>query len=286
VNPVWATVPIGLGAMTAYWRVAYARTQPQGRVLAFHQVERGPLPGAAWVSPRFFEKTLDLLTTLDVEVAPAASFSDGLGRENTVAITFDDGYERLLEHAFPALIERGMHSTVFVIPSVVGRTNTWDYSVGGWGRRRHLDWRHLRELAENGVEIGSHTTTHRDLTRLSDAELSSELFGSRREIEDRIGRPVRLLSYPFGRYDKRAQRAAKKAGYDCAFTTAPRAFESDLSFAVARRGVYAFDTLLDIRLLVRSGPLSWLEDLRGFITTRWAAATPLVLGSSPRTETS
>ena len=82
-----------------------------------------------------------------------------------------------------------------------------------------LTWHLLRALERDGVEIGSHTITHRDLTSLSDSEAFRELVQSRRTFERRLGHPVRWLAYPFGAYDARIERLARRAGYVLAVTT-------------------------------------------------------------------
>ena len=80
-----------------------------------------------------------------------------------------------------------------------------------------MDWDELRSLADDGIEIGSHTVSHPHLTRLDDATLRLELVDSRERVEDEIGRPCRFLAYPFGEEDGRVRRAARDAGYEAAF---------------------------------------------------------------------
>jgi peptidoglycan/xylan/chitin deacetylase (PgdA/CDA1 family) len=59
-----------------------------------------------------------------------------------------------------------------------------------------LDWDGLRGLADQGVEIESHTVTHAHLPDLADAELQHELVRSRLELEDELGRQCRFLAFP------------------------------------------------------------------------------------------
>jgi len=85
-----------------------------------------------------------------------------------------------------------------------------------------LDWGAVRQLAAAGMEIHSHTRTHRILLNLPEAELDSELVGSRCDIRDAVGRAPRAISYPVGRpigerpgLVERVQRA----GYELGFST-------------------------------------------------------------------
>lgn len=82
-----------------------------------------------------------------------------------------------------------------------------------------INWRQAREMADAGVEIGSHTLTHPLLTGLSDARLREELGQSRYRIQTMLGRKVETFCYPNGDYDLRTQREVARAGYQCAVTT-------------------------------------------------------------------
>ena len=56
----------------------------------------------------------------------------------------------------------------------------------------------LQDLARAGHEIGCHTHSHFDLARLDRQYWEAEIQGSRRELEDLIGRPVVHFAYPYG----------------------------------------------------------------------------------------
>ena len=111
-------------------------------------------------------------------------------------------------NASPVLARLGMRATAYVITSRLKN-----------GYPLFLTWRLLRQLPSRGIEIGSHTATHVDLTSLSDQDAARELVQSRRAIERRLRRPVRWLAYPFGDYDARIERLARRAGYVLAVTT-------------------------------------------------------------------
>ncbi len=81
-----------------------------------------------------------------------------------------------------------------------------------------MDRGQLRELADSGHEIGSHSATHEILPRLDEVSLDAEVAGSRRALESVLGRPVRSFCYPNGDVDERVAAAVKNAGYDCAVT--------------------------------------------------------------------
>jgi peptidoglycan/xylan/chitin deacetylase (PgdA/CDA1 family) len=81
------------------------------------------------------------------------------------------------------------------------------------------DWDLLRDVARDGVAIGSHSQTHPSLTKLEASELEDELTGSRREIAQQGVPESPVLAYPYGRHDEGVRQAAIDAGYALAFTT-------------------------------------------------------------------
>jgi peptidoglycan-N-acetylglucosamine deacetylase len=76
----------------------------------------------------------------------------------------------------------------------------------------------IRELATRH-EIGAHTLTHPDLTRLSRAAKKDEIEGGKKWLEDVIGKPVAMFCYPFGRFDAEAKGLVAEAGFKGARTT-------------------------------------------------------------------
>lgn len=87
-----------------------------------------------------------------------------------------------------------------------------------------MSWDEVREMADNGMEIGSHTVSHPILTQISAAQLHDEIHDSRREIEARIGRAIHSISYPEGldyAYDGAVVEAVRAAGYSFAASYVP-----------------------------------------------------------------
>jgi peptidoglycan/xylan/chitin deacetylase (PgdA/CDA1 family) len=146
--------------------------------------------------------------------------------EKRVLVTFDDGYEDFYEHAWPVLRELAIPTVVFLISDYIGKLNTWDRNSPS--RRFHLQLEQLRELKSEGVVFGSHTCTHRQLSRLRPDGLAGELRESKWRLESLLGTDVRTLAYPGGHASRAARRttalyyelgftastAARDAGYD------------------------------------------------------------------------
>jgi peptidoglycan/xylan/chitin deacetylase (PgdA/CDA1 family) len=158
-----------------------------------------------------------------------------------VVITFDDGYADLHGHALPILERLGFAATVFV-------TTGWLHDAGpqaaGRPPGRMLTWRQAAEVAAAGVEIGAHGHSHAQLDQLGDPALRDELRRSRGLLEDRLGRPVPTMAYPYGYSSARVRREVRAGGYTaaCAVANAVMTGRHD-RFAVPRLTVRATTSL-------------------------------------------
>jgi peptidoglycan/xylan/chitin deacetylase (PgdA/CDA1 family)/glycosyltransferase involved in cell wall biosynthesis len=120
--------------------------------------------------------------------------------EKSVVLVFDDGWRSNYEIAYPLLKKYGFSATFFVTTDFIGKKDM-------------MSWEQIKEMADNGMEIGSHGLTHRIPLELSDKELEYELNQSRRILEENLGREIKHFSSPTGFRDFRIIRMAKKSGY-------------------------------------------------------------------------
>lgn len=84
-----------------------------------------------------------------------------------------------------------------------------------------MTWDHLRELRRAGMDVQSHTATHRILQTLSDEDLDRELAESKRTLEGELDEPICAIAYPSGRavgQHTKIGRAVRAAGYDLGFS--------------------------------------------------------------------
>jgi len=82
----------------------------------------------------------------------------------------------------------------------------------------------LRTLRDAGWTLGSHTRSHRTVSRLDDAELHAEVHGSLTDLRRELDVEEVPFAYPFGlpeHVGSRAPRVVAEAGYSCAFTATP-----------------------------------------------------------------
>jgi peptidoglycan/xylan/chitin deacetylase (PgdA/CDA1 family) len=212
-------------------RAADSLRWPRRLLLCFHAVdETWPNPSLS-VPPSRFERFLERLSHAGFRGATFGEIAHHRGRDRLVAITFDDAYTSVHSVAAPLLDRLGWPATVFVptAPLVDGAPLYW---VGTDIQAQHpvataqLGWGALSDLARRGWEIGSHSRTHRLLSRLDDAELTHELAGSREEIAAQVGR-CDSVSYPWGEVDDRVAAAARRVGYSAGSGLAGRFTWSD-----------------------------------------------------------
>jgi peptidoglycan/xylan/chitin deacetylase (PgdA/CDA1 family) len=161
--------------------------------------------------------------------------------ERPVVITFDDGYADFHEHALPVLERHGFAATVFV-------TTGWLHDAGPYAAGsppgRMLTWAQAEEVAASGVEIGAHGHSHAQLDQLGGPALREELYRSRELLQERLGRPVRTMAYPYGYSSARVRREVRACGYTaaCAVANAVMTERHD-RFAVPRVTVRAGTSL-------------------------------------------
>lgn len=163
---------------------------------------------------------------------------------SVAAVTFDDGFASVLEHALPSLRRHGVPATVFVVARTVaepaGSIDWIDGTVPSSVRTLSPD--EVLALRDAGLEIGSHGFSHRPLIELGDADCRDELRRSREVLEALIGRPVRFLAYPRGGHDQRVRRAAERAGFTHAFAL-PVTRERAGRYSIPRVGIYRANRL-------------------------------------------
>ena len=183
-------------------------------VLCYHQFSHKRNTNIMFVSEDAFEQQMSYLKSNGYNVISMKQLLDFVEYrlrppKNSVVITIDDGWKSAKTIAYPILKKYGFTAVLFVYTDLI---KSKPNSVA-------LSWDELRQLKESGVfEVESHTTTHSDLSKVSDEQLHRELVESQRLIASRVGESPLTLAYPYGVFNDRVVDAVMKNGYRAAFS--------------------------------------------------------------------
>jgi peptidoglycan/xylan/chitin deacetylase (PgdA/CDA1 family) len=117
-----------------------------------------------------------------------------------ITFSFDDGFKLDLR-VVELLKKYGLKAVFYIIVDRVGQGE-------------YLSWQDVKDIDEQGFEIGSHTMSHPgDLKDLFDDQLHYEIKNSKDLLESVLGHPVTKFCYPRGRWDERVLAMVQESGY-------------------------------------------------------------------------
>lgn len=228
-------------------------------ILMYHYISEPPADSHPYrlgnsLAPETFAAHLDYLQEKGYSTIPLKDLISHLATgqpdlpEKPIVLTFDDGYEDNYINALPALVERDMTGTFFVITDFVDQAETDETYIN------YANWDQLKEMADAGMEIGSHSRNHPNLAGKDLDYLVWQALGSQEAIEANIGDHPHILSYPAGSYDQLVIDVFRSAHFWGAVTTKQgvmQSSEGDDPFGLKRvrisntTGVPQLDALLN-----------------------------------------
>jgi peptidoglycan/xylan/chitin deacetylase (PgdA/CDA1 family) len=207
----------------------------------------GPVAGVYKLNRAQFRGHLDAIAATGVRCG-----EDGT-RGPHAMLTFDDGGASA-PWIGQQLERHGWRGAFFIVTSRIGTPGFMDASA-------------IRELAERGHEIGSHSHTHPPfMARLPRAELDSEWRMSRERLTEVLGKPPPGAAVPGGSLSEDVVAAVSAAGYEYLLTSTPwaRARRQAGIIVLGRNTIWARDSPELAAALVRGDPgarvrrwLSW-----------------------------
>lgn len=184
-------------------------------VLMYHVIAAPPSSAPLqelFVDPKTFDQQMEALRKqgyagVSLNQVYDAWFRGGKLPEKPVVVSFDDGYRSQYVSARPELRKLGWPGVLSAISGRIGQPNA------------ELSNQMVQTMINDGWELDSHTINHVDVSQASGAQLTSEVAGSRKMLQQRFHQPVNFFCYPSGRYDVQAIQAVRSAGYLGATTT-------------------------------------------------------------------
>lgn len=181
-----------------------------------------------------------------------------------VIFTFDDGYEDNYIEAYPVLREYGYTAILYLPFDYIGTSKMYPRDALESGRPEHnrlLTWHQVEEMLKDGMEIGSHTMGHPNLTRISPERAKREIVESKHRLEERLHVKVTSFCYPEGYFQAKHARWVQEAGYRSGCTTTPRIWRGHDLFMIPRVPVLSSDILYVFRNKLL-GRMEWFRIIK------------------------
>jgi peptidoglycan/xylan/chitin deacetylase (PgdA/CDA1 family) len=191
-------------------------------VLMYHKIAAPPprarLKGLYVRPERFARQLAELHQAGFVSCRPGDALDgngNGSGSGRRMALTFDDGFRNVWQHALQPLAAHGFTAIQFLVANFIGRLNQWEIREGEV--HEHLmDTAQVRDWLRAGHRIGSHSLSHPYLTRLSMRDAREEIITSKKKLEDTFGVGVEDFCYPYGNWNDTVRELVIEAGYHTA----------------------------------------------------------------------
>lgn len=199
-------------------------------ILLYHRIDVSSIESQYYVSPEKFEEQMKLLhdwgyTTITTELLVQAITEGANLPQRPIILTFDDGHLNNYTIAYPIMKKYGFSGAIYIVGEYMG---TPDY----------MNADQIKEMAQDGWEVGSHSMNHFDLTSLNTQQKQYEIVESRKFLETELGLPIQTFSYPFGIKDQTVINLAHSAGYIAAMGTGYTYNQGTSNLlALQRRGV-------------------------------------------------
>ena len=217
-----------LGGASYYSGLTWGRNMlasaPSLRILIYYKINAEPgntLSTSRELFARHMQFLRDHYTVISPEELTSVITNVAVLPRNAVLVTFDDGYRDVFEHAYPILKDMGLKALLFPATDYIGSGKPFPHDERLPMPNPALDWTQLRAM-QDVFTIGSHTKSHRILTAISLHEAREELYGSKKLLEDRLGRTVRFFCYPkggAGQFSQPVEDLVQAAGYLASFVT-------------------------------------------------------------------
>lgn len=165
------------------------------------------------ISNNSFLRLLDSIQSQNIQTLTFFDLLKHKPSRKSIIITFDDCSRELLTFAIPELTKRNMKAVFYIPTDYVGLYNQWDVEEGKEKVDLFTEDDIINLSLNPNFEIGSHSVSHRKLSKLSTVEVLKELKDSKDFLERLIQKKVISFAYPFGELPKNNDQFLQKTGY-------------------------------------------------------------------------
>lgn len=221
-------------------------------ILTYHSIDNSG--SVISISPDRFKSHMEYLCNSSFNVISlneivASIHENRLFPSKSIAITFDDGFKNNYDIAYPLLKEFGFKATIFLVTGYCGKNNQWNGQPEEIPTLELLKWDDIIEMANNGIDFGAHTINHPNLTELTKDQVKDEILGSKRMLNERLGKDIPFFSYPYGWQTDEILKFVE-GEFSCAVST-------ELKVVDLESDVYALPRI-DMFYFSRNNYFSWL----------------------------
>lgn len=181
-------------------------------VLCYHQVR--PLnasdkAGTIIISPTLFAQQLKMLHDSGFHPILPNDLSDCYTKGKSlptkaIIISFDDNSIGQFKYALPVLDQYHFKAVFFIMTVAIGKDH-------------YMSAAQIKQLVQQGHEIGLHTWDHHKVTQYIAADWALQLYKPRQQLEKIISHPVHYFAYPYGAWNDTAVNWLQQSGFKMAF---------------------------------------------------------------------
>ena len=138
-----------------------------------------------------------------------------------IMLTFDDTDLDQFTIARPTLAQYGYKGVYFVMTVSLGRP-------------RYMTKAMVKQLADEGNQIGSHTWDHHNVKKYQGQDWVTQIDKPTKTLEDITGKKIKYFAYPFGLWNPAAFPELKQRGFVAAFSLAEKRDPQEPLFTIRR----------------------------------------------------